>query len=259
METPMNTNRSEKDLLIHTLVLAMVMMLVLLSGIVVALSTRAILWPIVLLWVSGVGLVAVLGVTIWYSLLLIQLKKQRLKSGFALKKLRRLLHGLYPLLYWIAKITKNDKDALRSAYIQTNNHITEALVQKIKSERTLILLPHCLQWNECPYKVAGDAQRCVDCGKCQIGEIRRIAKTWSIPMVVATGGTLARKAIAENRPELIVAVACERDLAAGIYDTRKTPTIGILNNRPEGPCKNTNIELEHLEHVLNRFVLRNLQ
>jgi hypothetical protein len=85
-----------------------------------------------------------------------------------------------------------------------------------------------------------------------------MARAKALPFVIATGGTLARKAIVEHKPELIVAVACERDLAAGIYDMRRLPVIGLLNERPEGPCKNTRVDMAALEALLNRFVQNNL-
>jgi len=74
-------------------------------------------------------------------------------------------------------------------------------------------------------------------------------------MSIATGGTLARRVIVETRPKAIVAVACERDLTSGIQDSYPIPVIGILNERPFGPCRDTRVDLSKVATAV-RFFLR---
>jgi hypothetical protein len=73
-------------------------------------------------------------------------------------------------------------------------------------------------------------------------------------MTVATGGTLARRVVVETNPELIVGVACERDLASGIVETYPIPVIGILIDRPEGPCVNTRVNVDKVNEALETFL-----
>ena len=70
---------------------------------------------------------------------------------------------------------------------------------------------------------------------------------------VANGGTLARKKVASFRPDGIVAVACERDLTSGILDTYPIPVYGVLNDRPNGPCVNTCVDLKLVEEGIAFF------
>ena len=70
---------------------------------------------------------------------------------------------------------------------------------------------------------------------------------------MATGGTLARRIIVENRPEAIVAVACELDLTTGILDSYPLPVIGILNERPHGPCINTKVDIQKVKDAIASF------
>jgi hypothetical protein len=58
----------------------------------------------------------------------------------------------------------------------------------------------------------------------------------------------------QKRPQLIIAVACERDLTSGIQDTYPLPVYGILNRRPFGPCFNTEVPLGEVERIIRRFV-----
>ncbi len=71
---------------------------------------------------------------------------------------------------------------------------------------------------------------------------------------VATGGTLARKVIVEKRPKLVLAVACERDLTSGIKDCYPLPVIGILNERPFGPCFNTVVDVSKIDEALGQVL-----
>ena len=69
-------------------------------------------------------------------------------------------------------------------------------------------------------------------------------------MGVATGGTLARQMVKEIRPKAIIAVACERDLTSGIQDVFPLPVIGVLNERPFGPCFNTRVDIKKVEAAI---------
>ncbi len=71
---------------------------------------------------------------------------------------------------------------------------------------------------------------------------------------MATGGTSARKIIKDKRPGAVLAIACERDLTSGIQDMAGIlPVLGVVNQRPEGPCHNTRVDLQKVEDAL-RFI-----
>ena len=127
----------------------------------------------------------------------------------------------------------------------------------ISPDRLLILLPHCLQFDECPHKITRDIRNCKSCGRCQIGDLIAIADANRCMIMVATGGTLARKMIRELRPKAVLAVACERDLTTGIQDIFPLPVIGVLNERPFGPCCNTRVDLNKVQAVLDNFLNKN--
>jgi len=71
---------------------------------------------------------------------------------------------------------------------------------------------------------------------------------------VATGGTLARRIVVEKKPDIIIAVACERDLTSGIQDSFPIPVFGVLNMRPFGPCYDTDIDLDLVEKGIATFL-----
>ncbi|MGN1049804.1 MAG: DUF116 domain-containing protein, partial [Selenomonadaceae bacterium] len=67
---------------------------------------------------------------------------------------------------------------------------------------------------------------------------------------VVTGGTLARQTVKKLRPKAVLAIACERDLTSGIQDVYPLPAVGVMNIRPNGPCFNTHVDLEHFRNEL---------
>jgi len=131
-----------------------------------------------------------------------------------------------------------------------NNLLVRARCADIKPKRLLLLMPHCLQFSDCAIKVTSDASKCQACGKCKIKDLVALAQKYNVHLSVATGGTLARRRVAESRPEAIIAVACERDLTSGIQDAYPLPVIGILNDRPFGPCYNTSVDITKVAEAL---------
>ena len=142
------------------------------------------------------------------------------------------------------------KDTIRQSFIAMNNSLVQSQHLLLKPDRILILLPHCLQLSDCEIKVTGSINKCIRCGRCDIKGLAELAEKYQIDISVATGGTLARKVIIEKRPKLVVAVACERDLTSGIKDCYPLPVIGILNDRPFGPCFNTKVDVEKIDQAL---------
>ncbi len=157
---------------------------------------------------------------------------------------------LLPAIEFIGKILGIPRDSIRQSFIAMNNSLVLSQKLHIKPDRLLILLPHCIQLFDCEIKVTGDINKCIRCGRCDINGLADLAKKYRIDISVATGGTLARKVITEKRPKLVIAVACEGDLTSGIKDCYPLPVLGILNDRPFGPCFNTRVETQKIDEAL---------
>lgn len=162
---------------------------------------------------------------------------------------------LLPVIEFVGRVIGLDKDKIRQSFIAMNNSLVISQRQKISPDRILVLLPHCIQLFDCEIKVTGDINKCVQCGRCDIKGLVEISRKYGIDISVATGGTLARKVIVEKRPKLVLAVACERDLTSGIKDCYPLPVIGILNERPFGPCFNTIVDVGKIDDALSQILL----
>ena len=158
---------------------------------------------------------------------------------------------LLPVIEFVGRVIGLDKDNIRQSFIAMNNSLVTSQRMKVRPDRILVLLPHCIQLSDCEIKVTGDIHKCLQCGRCSIKGLVDISYKYNIAISVATGGTLARKVIVEKRPKLVIAVACERDLTSGIKDCYPLPVIGILNERPFGPCFNTVVDVPKIDAALS--------
>ncbi|OGW36857.1 MAG: hypothetical protein A2Y97_06310 [Nitrospirae bacterium RBG_13_39_12] len=158
---------------------------------------------------------------------------------------------LYPLLMLTGAFLKNKKEHYQKFIINLNNKLVRR--EKPKAHNILLLLPHCIQTNECKIRLTYNIYNCERCGKCEIRDLIQIADDNHLKLSVVTGGSLARRVVNDINPEAVVAVACENDLSSGIADTYPLPILGITNERPFGPCVNTRVDLTKVKEAIEFF------
>jgi len=163
---------------------------------------------------------------------------------------------LFPVALGIGRLLHINQDRIKGSFIEVNNQMLHTKEFLCKPRQVMVLAPHCLQNSSCPHKITMDVRNCRKCGGCPIHGLRDLTEAYGVVLVVATGGTLARKFIERFRPRAIVAIACERDLTSGILDVNPLPVLGILNQRPQGPCLNTMVDLKQVEEALKFFLAK---
>ena len=147
------------------------------------------------------------------------------------------------------------KDRIRASFIEVNNQLFRQKDKRVRPHELLILAPICLQNADCPRKVTNDIGQCRKCGRCSVGGLLELADKYGVNLAVATGGTKARQLIRDLNPQVVIAIACERDLVSGLQDARQITVGGITNQRPHGPCFNTQVDLEKVEEALKASLL----
>jgi hypothetical protein len=199
------------------------------------------------------SIVIMIAVLVSMTAVLITVRKRRIHP-FLLIPVKIGMKLVMPFALFVTGLFKKDKDLIRSLFIDINNlFVKSGNIQKTP-DKIMLLLPHCLQNSECNLKITGDIANCRKCGKCTIGAIRELSEEKGVRAIVVTGGTAARNAIVKEKPELVLSVACERDLAIGISDVTSVPVIGVLNQRPNGPCVNTTVDVERLREKLDDII-----
>ncbi|MDI6807875.1 MAG: DUF116 domain-containing protein [Candidatus Eisenbacteria bacterium] len=160
----------------------------------------------------------------------------------------------FPLIKLVGRVFQIPNEKLEKSFIELHNRIERQRIRTHRPSELLLLLPRCLQDLECPERVVLDYKNCKACGNCEIGGIVKMCESKGVRLSIATGGEFARKLVMETHPHAIVAVGCERELVNGILETASTPSYAVINERPEGPCRNTKVDMKLLEEAVSLFL-----
>ena len=199
---------------------------------------------IILLGIAGIGIIGIV-LTIWSA--------RTIPSLFSGRLIRATLHILFPIALFLGQALGISQERIRSSFIEVNNQMIRARREQVPANQVLVLAPHCLQDSECPHKITLHPDNCEMCGNCQVADLISLREQYGVELTFATGGTLARRFVQVYHPRAIVAIACDRDLASGIQDASPLPVLGVLNERPNGPCFNTRINLRDIEEAIRFF------
>lgn len=165
-----------------------------------------------------------------------------------------LFNFYYYMAKWLGMILLQNKELMRESFLYFNNEIVLTNNSGIKSQKILVLLPHCLQSSTCKIRITSDINDCGECGSCDIAALKEMTSQYKVQCAVASGGSLARKLILDTNPDVIVAVACHRDLVDGVRESWRYPVYALLNERPKGPCFETSVSVKAIEFAIGKFM-----
>jgi hypothetical protein len=154
----------------------------------------------------------------------------------------------------MSRLTGKPVDGIERRFVQMNNRSVRRRNVRVEPSELMILLPQCMQFWDCPNKLTLTVDNCKRCGRCGVDSLVDIGEKYGVLVRMAIGGGAALRAIQERAPKAVVAIACERELTDGIRDVLPLPVLGILNERPEGPCKNTQADLAQVESAVKWFL-----
>lgn len=164
------------------------------------------------------------------------------------------INMLFPFAVVLGRVLNIPRQKIEQSFIEVSNNLVLQHKIRVPANRIMILTPHCIQLDTCVHKITRNVENCRQCGRCSVGAMLGLAHKYGCHFAVATGGTLARQMVMQARPKAIVAVACERDLTSGIQDVFPLPVLGVLNERPFGPCFNTRVDIKKLEAAILAFM-----
>ncbi|MGL5356754.1 MAG: DUF116 domain-containing protein [Cetobacterium sp.] len=165
----------------------------------------------------------------------------------------KILYEFKYFIYLLKEMNNKQVDDNNSAsnFIEFNNKRVLKILKEKNINKVAILLPHCIQKYNCNLKITNNVENCKKCGLCDISEIVKLKNEFTkIDVKVATGGTLARIYLKEYKPDLVIAVACKRDLTSGIRDSFPMLVYGVFNKIIKGPCIDTKVDIDKIRRVL---------
>jgi hypothetical protein len=146
----------------------------------------------------------------------------------------RLINRLLSLVTSVGHALGISADRLTNSFLKINNAMIGIQPNRVAPEELLVLAPRCL---------TRENNR----------TLRQMRDQLGFQMAVVGGGSEARKKIRQFKPRMVVAIACERDLLSGFKEVNPyVPVIGFPNQRPEGPCKNTCVDITAVEEMILR-------
>lgn len=199
-------------------------------------SPRLNQWHPYMSWVAGIGATLFAVVTaLWYVQLILTARFER--NFFLFRNgAYRVFDLVFTKVFRFAEMMHISRDKMGNSFVRVSNAVSRALRISGREERVLVLLPRCLKPE-------------------QIKEINSFKEIYGIHVHTVSGGELARKKVKELKPTAVVGIACERDLVSGIRDVGvKLSVIGIPNERPDGPCKNTYVDMEEVKRAIEFYV-----
>ena len=172
---------------------------------------------------------------IWLSLFVI-CSKFNLRLLAPILIVPRVINFLLNLALGFGQFLGIPKDRIINSFLKVHNLLLKLRRNHLNPQELLVLLPRCLR------------KDCIE----RLGKLKELYK---FNMFTVGGGTQARMKIRKLMPRAIIAVACERDLLSGFVEINpKIPVIGFPNRRPEGPCMNTDIDLEQIEMTIRQVL-----
>ena len=139
--------------------------------------------------------------------------------------------------------------------IHLSNGLTRLRRPRCRPEGILVLLPHCLQRQDCGLNLVADVLNCKRCGRCGIAGIIRLQEKYGVRLAIASGGRQAVALVRRPENRLILAVACPKELAMGILATFPKPVYVVRNITGTTPCVNTGVDCACIETAIRRFII----
>ena len=125
---------------------------------------------------------------------------------------------------------------------------------RCRPDQLLVLFSRCLQRSACDRKLSEELVACRRCGQCPVCRFLDLRDQYGIHVFMATGGRQAAARAADPGIKAVVAVACPKELRAGIFASLSKAVLACTIAWPCGPCKDTTIPMEEVEEAVRWFL-----
>jgi hypothetical protein len=144
---------------------------------------------------------------------------------------------------------------INKTIIRLNNLAVRLRRARCKPQELLVLFSRCLQRSACDRRLTEDLANCGRCGQCPVCRFLDLAGKYGVQVFMATGGRQASERTNAPGVKAVVAVACEKELRAGVFASLPKAVIARTIAWPHGPCKDTTVRMDEVEEAI-RWLLR---
>jgi len=109
----------------------------------------------------------------------------------------------------------NDMDAVDLLITKIRNLLLEKSFKEIPYKKRVLLLPQCLRSEKCPAKLGEDGIECLNCGKCELGQLKKDAEKIGYRVFIVTGGSFVKRMMRKYKPQAVLGVGCHMELKEG--------------------------------------------
>jgi len=141
-----------------------------------------------------------------------------------------------------------------SKRVSLSNFLTRLRGKRVAPQHLLLLVSSCLQRSACDCRLTPSLDHCRACGQCPVCGLRELAAEKGIQVFMATGGRLAAQKAREKSVQAVVAVACRKELLAGLMATFPKATVALELATPHGPCKDTHVDLQDVRRAVESLL-----
>lgn len=143
---------------------------------------------------------------------------------------------------------------LNNLIIGVNNFLRGRKHKGLAPGKVMLLFSHCLQNSKCARKIINDLAECQRCGKCTVKDILEISERYGVKCAVASGSEMALEKVNSTKVDVVIAIACEKELAGGIKALFPKKVLAVSNTRPHGPCKDCGVDVKNVEAFLKKVI-----
>lgn len=124
-----------------------------------------------------------------------------------------LLENVITSLFWIFRA---DDSIVDDVGVRLRNYINNKKFLKVPYSMRFIFMPQCVRSTECPAKLTPEGIKCVNCGRCGVGEAKRYAEGLGYRFFIVPGSSFIKRIIKKYQPQAIVGVGCHMEIKEGL-------------------------------------------
>jgi len=124
-----------------------------------------------------------------------------------------LLESVIKSLFWIARA---DDSIVDDVGVRLRNYINRKEFLKTPADQRFIFMPQCVRSTECPAKLTPEGIKCKDCGRCNIGEAKKVAEGLGYKFFIVPGSSFIKRIIKKYKPRAVVGVGCQMEIKEGL-------------------------------------------